>query len=97
MLKRSLIALLLASGMAMSAMAAEIIVRVNPPRAHRENRGRAPQRGYVYQPGYQNWDGNRHNWVGGHWEAPPRPGARWEAHRWNRRGNGWVLVEGHWR
>jgi len=97
MLKKSLIALLLTTGMAMSAFAADIVVRVNPPRAQRENRGRAPQRGYVYQPGYQNWDGNRHNWVGGHWEAPPRRGARWDAHRWQRRGNTWVLVEGRWR
>ena len=35
--------------------------------------------------------------VPGRWERPPRPGARWVAHRWVHRHGEWVLIEGHWR
>ncbi|MEI9969458.1 MAG: hypothetical protein WDM87_12850 [Terracidiphilus sp.] len=28
---------------------------------------------------------------------PPHHGAVWVSHHWERRGDGWVLVEGHWR
>ncbi len=28
---------------------------------------------------------------------PPHPGAVWVAHHWERRGEGWVLIEGYWR
>jgi len=28
---------------------------------------------------------------------PPRPHARWVAHRWVHRHGGYVMVEGHWR
>jgi YXWGXW repeat-containing protein len=83
--------------MAISAMGAEIIVKVAPPRAVIEERGAAPHAGYVYQRGYHRWDGNAHVWTPGVWVAPPRPHARWVDHRWEHRGNNYVFVEGHWR
>ena len=83
--------------MAISAMGAEVIVQVAPPRAVVETRGRAPQPGYVYQRGYHRWDGHAHVWVPGVWVAPPRPLARWVDLRWEHRGNNYVFVEGHWR
>ncbi len=96
-LKNTVAALLLSAGLALSAVGAEVVVRVGPPRAIVETRGPAPGPGYVWIPGYHNWDGSRHVWVAGRWERPPRPGARWEAHRWVRRNGGYVLMEGHWR
>lgn len=36
-------------------------------------------------------------WSPGRWEQPPRPRARWVAHKWHHQNGGWVLVEGHWR
>src|SRR5579862_8240550 len=96
--KQSLAALLIGAGMSMSAaMAAEVVVRVAPPAAIVEHRSPSPGRDYVWIPGYHNWDGHRHVWVAGRWELPPHPHARWEAHRWEKRGDGWVLVEGRWR
>jgi hypothetical protein len=83
--------------LAISAMGAEVYVRVAPPRAVYEQRGVAPQRGYVYQRGYHRWDGNVHVWTPGVWVAPPRPRARWVDHRWEHRRDGYVFVEGHWR
>ena len=83
--------------LAVSANAAEVIVRVGPPHAVVEQRGRPPHAGYVYQKGYHRWDGNSHVWVAGSWVEPPHRGARWVDHRWEKRRNGYVFVEGHWR
>ena len=47
--------------------------------------------------GYHRWNGHRYVWVRGHWVRPPHPGAVWVAHRWEQRGDGWVLIEGHWQ
>ena len=83
--------------LAISAMGEQVIVRIAPPHAVYEERGVAPQRGYVYQRGYHRWDGHAHVWTPGVWVAPPRPHARWVDHRWDHRGNDYVFVEGHWR
>ncbi len=80
-----------------SAVYAEVVVRVAPPAAIVETRPAAPGAGYVWVPGYHQWDGARYNWTAGTWVQAPHPGARWVAHRWVRRHGGWVLVEGHWR
>ena len=97
MLRRGLLGLVFASALTFSAGAAEVIVRVAPPAAIVETRPVAPGAGYVWIGGYHRWDGAAYAWVPGRWELPPRPRARWVAHRWVRRGGGWVLVEGHWR
>lgn len=83
--------------LAVGAMGEQVIVKIAPPHAVYEERGRPPQPGYVYQRGYHRWDGNAHVWMPGIWVAPPRPHARWVDHRWEHRGNGYVFVEGHWR
>ena len=88
----------IASGMlAISAMAAQVIVQVAPPRVVVENRGRAPQRGYVYQRGYHRWDGNAYAWQPGVWASPPSGRTMWVDHRWDHRREGYVYTEGHWR
>ncbi len=76
---------------------AQVVVRVGPPRPIVEERVVAPGPGYIWQPGYHRWDGNRYAWTAGTWVLPPRPHAVWVPHRWVRRGGGWVMVEGHWR
>ena len=95
-LKRA-IGLVFAGALAFSAMAAEIVIRVAPPRMVVERRGRAPSRNHVWIQGYHNWDGQRYVWVQGRWEQPPRARAHWVAHHYVRRNGGYVLVEGHWR
>jgi hypothetical protein len=93
---RRLIGLVFAGALAFSAGAAEIVVRVAPPRVVVERRSPPPSRDHVWVSGYQRWDGNGYGWSPGRWEQPPRRHAHWVAHHWVRRHGGWVLVEGHW-
>ena len=51
--------------------------------------------GYVWAPGYWDWDGHRHVWVNGHY-IHERHGHHWVADRWERHGEHWRRVEGHW-
>lgn len=95
--KRLLLAVTSVFLLAAPAMYAEVVIRVRPPAAIVETRPVAPGPGYFWTAGYHRWDGTRYVWVPGAWVLPPRPHAVWVAHRWVRRGGGWVFVEGHWR
>jgi hypothetical protein len=97
MFRKQLIGCVFAGLMAVTAMSAEIVVKIAPPRVHVENRGRPPARGHVWIGGYQRYDNNAYAWVPGRWEAPPRPNAKWQAHHWQKRKDGYVFVEGSWR
>lgn len=96
MKKRLLLGFTTAVMLALPAMS-QVVVRIGPPRPIVEERLVAPGAGYVWQPGYHRWDGNRYVWNGGVWAQPPRPRAVWVPHRWVRRHGAWVMVEGHWR
>ncbi len=96
MLKR-LIGLVFAGALVFSAFGGEIVVRIAPPHAQYERRDARPSRDHVWISGYHRYDGNAYVWTPGRWEQPPRPGARWVAHRWTHQRGGYVLVEGHWR
>jgi len=67
MVLRRLIGFVLAGGLAFSTMAADIVVRIAPPRAVIERRAPAPGRGYVWVSGYHRWDGNAYAWTPGRW------------------------------
>lgn len=79
------------------AQAAEVVVRIGPPRAIVERRPVRPSREHVWIGGYHRWDGNAYVWTPGRWEAPPRPHAVWVAPRWEHRRDGYVFIEGRWR
>ena len=62
-----------------------------PPRVERQ----PPHRdGYVWAPGYWEWNGRFFSWASGTWIAE-RPG-HWVASRWDLIGNQWHYVQGHW-
>ena len=96
MILKRLIGLVFAGALAFTAAAADVVIRIAPPRAVIERRAPQPRGHYVWVSGYHRWDGNAYAWSPGRWEQPPRPRAHWVAHRWVRRGGGWVLVDGHW-
>ena len=98
MVLKRLIGLIFAGGLIFSAAAADFVIRIAPPRVVAQRRDRAPGPGYVWVQGYQSYNGQGYQWVPGRWEQPPRPRARWVAHKWNHQKNGnWVMAEGHWR
>ena len=90
-------AVLLASLAGTSCGGVVVRARLAPPPVIVESYGVAPGPAYIWQPGYQRWDGRGYVWVPGRWAAPPRPRARWEAHHWVQRRGQWVFVEGRWR
>jgi len=66
-----------------------------PPPAPRYEVVPAPRSGYVWAPGYWNWDGHRHVWAAGHW-LPERRGYAWVPDRWTQGNGGWHRVPGYW-
>src|SRR5213079_829692 len=72
-----------------------LVINSAPP-APRIETVPAARRGYVWAPGYWNWEGNRHVWLSGHWE-PSRDGYRYETSEWVRDGGGYRLRAGGWQ
>jgi hypothetical protein len=97
MLRRFLTGFAFAGVLTFSAVAADFVIRVAPPRAQSQRRDRSPGRNYVWISGYQSWQGHSYQWVPGRWERRPNPRARWVQHRYVRQGGGHVFVEGRWR
>ena len=97
MVKKTLMGLIFAGFLAVSAPAADVVIRLAPPRIRVERRPVRPGPNHVWISGYHRWDGNAYQWQGGRWEEPPVGHRRWEAHHYVRRNGGYVLVEGRWR
>ena len=78
---------------------AQLAIRIGPPARVYERVPPPPpeHREWVYQRGYQRWDGNRYVWAPGTYVAPPRPHARWTEGRYVHARDGWRYREGYWR
>jgi len=74
-----------------------IVVKEAPPPPREEAPPPPPSNGYSWVPGYWTSRDGRQEWVAGRWEMPPRANATWVAPRWERRGEGYVFIEGYWR
>ena len=100
-----LIKTVLAAGLAatlsvLSAPAAQAQVRAvinvgQPPPPLRAEVVPAPRRGYVWAPGYWQWQGRRHVWHGGYW-VRARPGYVYGAPTWVERDGRWQFRQGGW-
>ncbi|MEO6921080.1 MAG: hypothetical protein ABI171_19025 [Collimonas sp.] len=80
---------------AMAQVGVNITIGVPPP-PPRYERAPPPRVGYLWAPGYWNWDGRRHVWAGGHWEQA-RNGYRYDRPQWQHGRNGWELRRGGWQ
>jgi opacity protein-like surface antigen len=97
-MRKLFLSTMLALGVAMgSAYAADVVVKVAPPKAVVEHRGTAPSKDHVWVGGYHRWDGHNYVWEKGRWEMPPHPHAAWVAPRWTHHKEGYVFTEGHWK
>lgn len=77
------------------ASAPVVVVDTPPPPPRVEVIPVMPYPGAVWVHGYWGWRGGRHEWVPGYYEAP-RPGYRYEPHRWENSGGRWQLRLGGW-
>jgi hypothetical protein len=74
------------------------IVLGAPPPPRREvivERDR-PSRDHVWVAGYWGLREGKRDWVAGHWERPPHGRTVWIEPRWEKRGRGYVFVDGYW-
>src|SRR5215470_13326580 len=88
---------LLALMTASEAWAQTTYVRVPPPRARVEVRGRSPGPGFVWQPGYYRWRRGAYSWRPGVWVRPPTRHAMWVSPPWVHTRRGWYRTPGRWR
>lgn len=56
----------------------------------------APRDGYLWAPGFWNWDGSRHVWREGHWERM-RPDYVYIQPQWHQENDGWRFERGGWK
>ena len=94
------LALLVATGaattLAPQVAAAQVSVSINVgPPPLRYEAVPAPRRGFVWVPGYWNWEGDRHVWIAGNWVAE-RHGYIYSQPTWVERGGRWELRRGAW-
>jgi hypothetical protein len=87
------LAALLGAG-SLPARAADVFVSVSPPPLRAEV-GPAARPGYQWSPGYWNWNGRRHVWVGGTW-VRDRPGYVYHRPEWVARDGRWQMRRGGW-
>ena len=67
-----------------------LVINAAPP-APRFESVPAARRGYVWAPGYWNWDGARHTWLPGHWEGA-RDGYPYQSGQWQRDDGGYQSI-----
>jgi hypothetical protein len=82
---------------AVYAEPSEVVVDAAPPPPLYEAVAVAPGPGFVWIGGYYHWSGARWVWNRGHYEHPPRAGARWFGPRYEVRGGRRVYIRGYWR
>jgi hypothetical protein len=99
-MKKLLIAAMIAGSVGsmavpMIASADVIVVRTAPPQPRHENVPPA-RRGYVWTPGYWNWNGHRYTWTKGKY-VRARAGYAWSEPVWMERDGRWEFQRGEWR
>ena len=67
----------------------------NQPPPPRYERLPPPRAGFVWAPGFWDWDGRRHVWVEGHWEHVQRY-REYRPAQWRQGPRGWELDRGGW-
>jgi hypothetical protein len=94
--KVTLVALAVAASIpvAMARSQFDVQLNIGPPAPVYEVQP-APRAGYVWAPGYWDYQGNHHMWRKGHWEHD-RHGQHWSGGRWTQHDGKWYLNRGHW-
>lgn len=92
------LAVLMAAGALLSPMLASAesdIVSDVPPPVPRVEHQPPPRDGYVWAPGYWEWNGRFFHWISGTWIQERRK-SQWMADHWQQIANQWHYIRGHW-
>ena len=97
-MKKLILGSLVAATLAVSALPAaartKLFVNIAPPPLRYEVVP-APRAGWIWAPGYWDWRGHRHAWVGGRW-VRHRPGYAYAPARWVERNGRWAYYAPAW-
>lgn len=80
--------------MTLPASAVNVDIIIAPPAPHVEVVP-PPRHGYIWAPGYWQWNGRHHVWIRGRW-LRARPGYVWAHERWEKRHGRYYFVPGRW-
>jgi hypothetical protein len=100
LMKKVLVSALFAAGMIgavatpLPSVAADVFVNIAPP-ALRIEAVPEQRAGYVWAPGYWNYEHNNHVWVAGT-SVREREGYVYQPHRWVEHEGKWNLEQGRW-
>ena len=89
------IATMLTAGVGLAKV--HVYVGLAPPAPVVETRPIAPGPGYMWTPGYYNWDGAHYVWVNGQWMLPPGHHHHYVAGAWVHHHRGWYYRDGYWK
>lgn len=94
--RKSVVAMCITAGSVVASLPAfaDVYVRVGPP-APRYEAAPVIAPGYVWVPGYWDWNGHRYHWVRGH-RVRARGHGHWVPHRWVEDHGRWRAERGHW-
>lgn len=100
LVKRVLVSVLFAAGMIgavatpLPSLAVEVYVNIAPPVLRYES---VPEQraGYIWAPGYWNYQNNNHVWVTGT-SVQEREGYVYQPHRWVEHKGRWNQEQGRW-
>jgi hypothetical protein len=73
-----------------------IIADEAPPPLPEYDQPPLPAPGYIWTPGYWNWNNDDYYWVPGTWVAPPRPGLLWTPGYWAFANGAYLFHRGYW-
>jgi hypothetical protein len=96
-MKKSIVALIIAASVAMSAMGCVGVIRTGPPPERVEAAPAAPYQDGVWIAGHWDYRNGTWVWAPGYWTRRPYPGAVWVPGHWRETPNGWRWVQGRWR
>jgi hypothetical protein len=75
----------------------QVYVGIAPPAPVVEAPPPAPGAGYVWTPGYYNWNGSSYVWTRGAWVMPPAHHHHYVAGAWVHGHRGWYYRSSRWR
>jgi hypothetical protein len=91
-----LLCLICSSASSLAQIRVGVSVGFGPPALPIYEQPICPADGYLWTPGYWDWDGDDYFWVPGTWVEPPQVGFLWTPGWWGWGGSAFLFHEGFW-